>query len=369
MKTVIISANTSRYLLNYRRNTILKFIENGFHVICISSKDDCTDALKDIGCQWLNLKINSKGNNPFTDMRVFFRLFYIYLKYQPKASFHFNIKYNIYGTWAAFFSNTPAINNVSGLGTAFIHKNFISSIVKILYKLSQPLAYRVYCQNEEDFNLLIREKLVPRHKLFLLPGSGVDIKRFKPSLQLEKEDIFTFLYAGRMLADKGLYELIDVMIKINKDKIIANLWICAITNNDNLSAIPQEDIEKWKSIPGIVWLEPNNNNIEHVMKHVSCIVLPSYREGLSKTLLEGGAMGLPCIATDVPGCKDVIQDNKSGFLCKARDSKSLELAMLKVIDLSQKDLLDMGGRARKIIEEKFDEKIVIDAALEALNSV
>ena len=94
MKTVIISANTSRYLLNYRRNTILKFIENGFHVICISSKDDCTEALKDIGCQWLNLKINSKGNNPFTDMRVFFRLFYIYLKYQPKASFHFNIKYN-----------------------------------------------------------------------------------------------------------------------------------------------------------------------------------------------------------------------------------------------------------------------------------
>lgn len=368
MKTIILSANTSRYLFNFRKSTIQHFIKIGCRVICVSKKDDCSEELLKLGANWIHLEISNKGSNPFKDIKVVFRLFYIYIKHKPDVIYHFTIKNNIYGTWAAFFSNIPCINNITGLGTAFIHKSFISYIVKVLYKLSQPLAHRVYCQNSNDFELILNQKLVPHKKLFLLPGSGIDINRFHPDLIKEKPKTFTFLFAGRLLADKGIFELMESMKDINKNKIICNLWVCGFLNSDNLSAISPKNIREWKNLQYIKWIEPTNQ-IESVMKHVSCIVLPSYREGMARTLLEAGAMGIPCVTTDVPGCKDVIKDGENGFLCNARDSNSLKLAMMKMINSSEEHISSMAKIARKNIEENFNESIVINAAVEGLNSI
>ena len=368
MKIITLSANTSWYLYNFRKSTITRFIKEGYKVICISPKDEHTNNLINLGCEWFNLKMNNKGSNPFSDIKIIFRLLFLYIKFKPVASFHFTIKNNIYGTWAAFISNTPAINNISGLGTAFIRKGLTSSIVRMLYRSSQPFAKRIYCQNEEDYNLLIKKNLIPENKLYLLPGSGVDIKRFKPYLSVNDDRLFRFLYVGRLLADKGLFELIEAMENINLEKPKCSLWICGFTNSDNISAISERDIKNWKSIPNIKWIKPNNE-IENVMKNVDCVVLPSYREGMPRSLLEAGAMGLPSVTTDVPGCRNIIQSGVNGFLCEAKNRKSLELAMLKMLNMSQKDILRMGNTARNIVVKKFDEKIVIDTAMDALKSV
>ena len=139
-KVVTLSANTSWYLYNFRKSTISRFIKDGYEVFCIAPKDEHTEKLKDLGCNWLDLKMNNQGHNPFRDLTIIFRLFNIYTKLKPVVAFHFTVKNNIYGTWASFLSNTPAVNNISGLGTAFIKKGLLSFIVKILYKLSQPIA-------------------------------------------------------------------------------------------------------------------------------------------------------------------------------------------------------------------------------------
>ena len=122
-----------------------------------------------------------------------------------------------------------------------------------------------------------------------------------------------------------------------------------------------------ENIPGVSWIKPNDE-IENVMKDANCVVLPSYREGMPRSLLEAGAMVLPSITTDVPGCRNIIQDNINGFICEAKNSKSLESAMLKMINTPSEDILKMGKAARNIVENSFDEQIVIKEYLNSLKS-
>ena len=368
-KIVTLSANTSWYLYNFRQSTIKRLIGKGYRVVCISPFDEYSKELMDLGCEYYDLEMQNKGTNPFKDIKTFLKLLFIYLKLKPFAAFHFTVKNNIFGTWAGLISNTPSINNVSGLGTAFIRDGLISIVVRLLYKCSQPFAHRVYCQNSEDFDLLIDKKLVNKNKLFLLPGSGVDLKRFNSdSVNYSKNEQFTFLYVGRILADKGLFELIEAYNNLKIKKINCELWICGILNSENISSISKAQIEDWKDIAGIKWLDPEKY-IENIYKQVDCVVLPSYREGMPKTLLEAGSMGLPSVATNVPGCRNIIQDNVNGFLCRAKDARNLEQAMIKVLNLSRNDYEKMSINARNIVKNNFDEKIVIDSALEALDSI
>ncbi len=369
LKIVTLSANTSWYLYNFRQSTIKRLIGKGYRVVCISPFDEYSKELMDLGCEYYDLEMQNKGTNPFKDIKTFLKLLFIYLKLKPFAAFHFTVKNNIFGTWAGLISNTPSINNVSGLGTAFIRDGLISIVVRLLYKCSQPFAHRVYCQNPEDFDLLIDKKLVNKDKLFLLPGSGVDLKRFNSdSVKYSKNEQFTFLYVGRILADKGLFELIKAYKNLKIKKINCELWICGILNAENISSISKTQIEDWKDIPGIRWLD-QEKYIENIYKQVDCVVLPSYREGMPKTLLEAGSMGLPSVATDVPGCRNIIQDNVNGFLCRAKDARDLEQAMTKALNLSKNEYEKMSINARNIVKNNFDEKIVIDSALNALDSI
>ena len=368
-KIVTLSANTSWYLYNFRQSTIKRLIGKGYRVVCISPFDEYSKELMDLGCEYYDLEMQNKGTNPYRDIKTFLKLLFIYLKLKPFAAFHFTVKNNIFGTWAGLISNTPSINNVSGLGTAFIRDGLISIVVRLLYKCSQPFAHRVYCQNPEDFDLLIDKKLVNKDKLFLLPGSGVDLKRFNSdSVKYSKNEQFTFLYVGRILADKGLFELIKAYKNLKIKKINCELWICGILNAENISSISKTQIEDWKDIPGIRWLD-QEKYIENIYKQVDCVVLPSYREGMPKTLLEAGSMGLPSVATDVPGCRNIIQDNVNGFLCRAKDARDLEQAMTKALNLSKNEYEKMSINARNIVKNNFDEKIVIDSALNALDSI
>ncbi len=209
LQTVTISSNTSWYLYNFRASTIRRLLAEGYRVVCLSPEDDYSQKLiGDLGCEWVPLIMNNQGSNPFRDAGLVYQFWRYYRQLKPVAALHFTIKNNVYGTWAARTLGVPAINNVSGLGTAFIRSGLVPTIVRMLYKTSQPFAHRVFCQNEEDFAQLVESKLVAPKQLELLPGSGVDLDRFNPSLREAHTGPFRFLYAGRMLADKGLNELI-----------------------------------------------------------------------------------------------------------------------------------------------------------------
>jgi glycosyltransferase involved in cell wall biosynthesis len=365
-KTVCLSSNTSWYLYNFRASTVRRLRAEGYCVVCIAPEDDYSQKLvADLGCEWLPLRMSNQGSNPIRDAAVIYQFYRYYRRLRPAAVLHFTIKNNVYGTWAARLLGIPAINNVSGLGTAFIRGGLVSAIVRLLYKTSQPFAYRVFCQNEEDFAQLVDSKLVARHSIELLPGSGVDLERFNPALRTPHTGPFRFLYAGRMLADKGLFELIAAVNAINADGIHCSLWLSGFADVDNISAISHQQLTYWAQQPGIEWLGPTDA-IEQIYGAVDCVVLPSYREGMPRSLLEAGAMGLPVVTSNVPGCRNIVNDGYNGLLCEAKSSASLQLAMLNMLRLSGEEREEMGANGRALVTRKYDEHRVVAATLHAV---
>jgi glycosyltransferase involved in cell wall biosynthesis len=338
----------------------------GYCVVCIAPEDDYSQKLvADLGCEWLPLRMSNQGSNPIRDAAVIYQFYRYYRRLRPAAVLHFTIKNNVYGTWAARLLGIPAINNVSGLGTAFIRGGLVSAIVRLLYKTSQPFAHRVFCQNEEDFAQLVDSKLVRRQNIELLPGSGVDLERFNPALRTPHTGPFRFLYAGRMLADKGLFELIAAVNAINADGIHCSLWLSGFADVDNISAISHQQLTYWAQQPGIEWLGPTDA-IEQIYGAVDCVVLPSYREGMPRSLLEAGAMGLPVVTSNVPGCRNIVNDGYNGLLCEAKSSASLQLAMLNMLRLSDEEREEMGANGRALVTQKYDEHRVVAATLHAV---
>lgn len=210
--------------------------------------------------------------------------------------------------------------------------------------------------------------LVPEDRLTLLPGSGVDLQRFHPGLRLSHSGPFRFLYAGRMLADKGLYELLDAIKRINGDGVRCELWLCGFAGAENVSAIPEAVLKEWAQRPGVQWLGPSDR-MEDVYAQADCVVLPSYREGMPRSLLEAGAMGLPVVATNVPGCRNIVLDGENGLLCEARDSMSLHEALERMLAFDAEERSRMGAAGRKRVEEEFDEQLVVRAALDVLEGL
>lgn len=366
--TVTLSANTSWYLYNFRASTIRRLLAEGYRVVCLSPQDDYSQKLiDDLQCEWLPLVMNNQGSNPFKDAGLVYQFWRHYRALKPVAALHFTIKNNVYGTWAARTRNVPAINNVSGLGTAFIRGGLVSTIVRLLYKTSQPLAYRVFCQNEEDLAQLVDNKLVPRQRLELLPGSGVDLDRFNPGQRDPHPGTFRFLYAGRMLADKGLSELVDAVRAINANGVQCCLWLSGFADVENVSSITQHQLSEWAKEPCIEWLG-SSDAMEQVYAAVDCVVLPSYREGMPRSLLEAGAMGLPVVATDVPGCRNIVEDGVNGLLCEVRSSRSLMQAMQKMLGMTGEERSYMGDKGRALVSEKFGEHLVVDATMRAIES-
>jgi glycosyltransferase involved in cell wall biosynthesis len=369
MKTITLSANTSWYLYNFRASTIRRFLEEGYRVVCLSPDDGYGQKIEqEFGCQWQELAIDNLGSNPLKDIGLVLRFWQLYRQLKPLIAFHFTIKNNVYGTWAAGSLGIPSINNVSGLGTAFIRSGLVAKVVRLLYKTSMPFASRVFCQNQEDYHLLIELKLVAADRLQLIPGSGVNLQRFNPQHRRSHAGSFRFLYAGRMLADKGLRELIEAMQNLNQSVIQCELWLCGFADVQNVSAITLEELEAWGRLSGVKWMGPTDNMVD-VYAQVDAVVLPSYREGMPRGLLEAGAMGLPSVTTNVPGCCNLIEDGFNGLICEVKNSLALQKTMQKLLDMPARDRQRLADNARYYVRENFDESLVVDAAMRAISGL
>lgn len=369
-KVLIFSANSSWYLFNFRLNTLKAFLNNGYKVYCLSPMDDYSHLLEDIGCSWIKLDIDNKGFNPFVDLKLFFNLFKIFYRIKPSTVFNFTIKNNIYGTFASFLLRIRSINNISGFGTAFIHSGLKYFIARRLYIFALKLSTKVFCQNKDDYKFILENRFVDESRIDLLPGSGIDLNKFQKKANKISPSIndFIFIYAGRLLYDKGIKELVKAFDQIDQSRFPSKLWIIGFRDSKNISAIKKSDIETWDKKRNIFILEPSNS-IETVLSKVSCFVLPSYREGMPRSILEACAMELPIICTDVPGCRDIVTNNLNGYLCKPQDDQSLLEAMKNMLKLPIEKRLKMGVEGRKIVEQSFSEEIVIKKALDVIDDI
>jgi glycosyltransferase involved in cell wall biosynthesis len=294
-------------------------------------------------------------------------LLWIYYKVRPDIILHFTIKPNIYGTIAARILNIPVINNVCGLGTIFMKKSFVSIIGSLLYKLAFRYPRKVFFQNTDDLQLFTGKKLISPIIAEIIPGSGVDLNKFSPSGFLRNK-IFTFLLISRLIKDKGVIEFIESIKVINSLNISAKFQILGAKDEKHKRGVNPFLIDLWAN-EGLIEYLGTTVDVRPFINKADCIVLPSYREGIPRVLLEAASCAKPIIASNVPGCKQVVQENFNGFLCRVQDQFSLAAKMIKMINSDHNTLKTFGENGRKKMELEFCETRVTQKYIQAIRQV
>jgi len=366
--TITISSNTSWYIYNFRLSLIKRLQQKGAKIYVIAPEDTYSHKLQEKGCCFVPLQIDSKSTNPLREVRVINDYRRIYASIKPDIAIHYTPKPNIYGSLAAQFLGIPCLNNISGLGTAFIKGGFLSKVVSYLYFLSQRRVFRLFFQNSDDLGLFITSKLVPQDKAFLLPGSGVDLEKFKPCLTERKVSPLCFLLVARLIWDKGVGEFVGAARILKKDYPDVQFKLLGFVDYNNPSAVPETQIHTWETEGIISWLG-RTDDVRPFIAESTCVVLPSYREGTPKSLLEAASMGKPLITTDSIGCRQTVNDGENGFLCQPRNIEDLAEKMERIILMPDQEIKEMGQKGREKMITEFDEKIVIEAYIHAINDV
>lgn len=364
---VVISANTSWNLVNFRGNLITAFQCQGFRVVAFAPRDSHSSALTAMGVDFVAVEFRSAGISPMRDAALFFRYWWLLRRIRPAVLLGFTIKPNIYGSIAARLLGIPAINNISGLGTAFIKKGMLTVVATQLYRIALKRSATVFFQNVEDRDQFVAGGMVGSAQSRLLPGSGVDLERFSPA-PLPEAGSFRFLLIGRLLRDKGVGEYADAARIVKQEHPDARFQILGPADVDNRTAVPRDTLDRWMG-EGLIEHLGAADDVRPFIEAADCVVLPSYREGLPRSLLEASAMARPIVATNVPGCRDVVEDGVTGMLCDARDADSLAEAMLAMMANSIDQRRAMGLAGRRRIERLFAIDVVTQRYADAVNEV
>ena len=365
---IVISINTSWNIFNFRAGLVRALVAAGYDVVAVAPTDAWSDRLAELGCRFVPLRMDNKGTSPVRDLALLLRYRELLAAERPVAFLGYTIKPNVFGSLAAHSLSIPTINNVSGLGTAFIRRSWLTTVVKFLYRSALGRAARVFFQNHDDRDLFVTEKLVPAAITDVLPGSGVDLIRFAPAPLPAASTGPVFLLIGRLLGDKGVNEYVEAARSLRQAHPGARFQLLGYLDVENSTAIPRQTVESWVKQGTIEYLG-DTNDVRPFIAAADCVVLPSYREGTPRTLLEAAAMARPLVATDVPGCRDVVDAGRNGFLCTPRDVASLAAAMEQVIALTPEQRSGMGAKSRHLAETRYDENIVIARYLEAIAAI
>jgi glycosyltransferase involved in cell wall biosynthesis len=366
-RTVILSANSAWNIANFRSRLIKDLIAAGYRIVAVAPPDASVARIEALGAEFRPIRINSSGLSPLADLRLLVDYVTLFRQLQPVAFLGFTAKPNIYGSLAAGLLGIRTINNISGLGTAFMRPGPLMTLVSWLYRIGLRNSSTVFFQNPHDRQLFVDKKIVRQERTAIIPGSGVDLQHFAPSGKGGRGGGFRFLFVGRLLRDKGIGEYVEAARLIAAAWPKARFQVLGFLGTDNRTAVPSEEVARWGREGWVEYLG-DSNDVRPFLQQADCVVLPSYREGLPRTLLEASAMARPMIATDVPGCRDVIVEGETGLLCAARSPEALAAAMEMMLRTDPAARAEMGRRARLRVERDFDEALVSKAYLEALGA-
>ena len=368
---IIICLNTAWNLLNFRSGLIRALVAAGYEVVAVAPNDKYSDGLKTLGCRFVPLHMDNGGVNPVKDVLLLWRFLRFFAKERPDVFLGYTVKPNVYGSLAARWLRIPVINNIAGLGAAFIRGGMVMRIVQWLYRMALRRSAQIFFQNNDDRQLFVSGGLVPADKTALLPGSGIDLDRFAsiPMPTIGNDCArFRFLLVARMLRDKGVGEYVEAAKLLRKRWPQVEFCLLGFLDVKNPAAIARAEMDAWVA-EGVVNYLGESDDVRSQLALATCVVLPSYREGTPRSLLEAAAMARPIITTDAVGCREVVDDGVNGYLCKVRDAADLAEKMEQMLLLSPEARSEMGRRGREKVEREFDEQIVIGKYLEAIEGI
>jgi len=360
MPKIILFSNTAWYLYNHRLTLARAIRAAGMQPILVSPPDEYAQKLVEAGFEWRPIQLVRHGTNPLHELISFMQILRLYKAEQAQIIHHFTVKPVLYGTIAARLAGKAGVvNSITGQGFLFVNQSLaarlLRSLVRPLYRLA--LGYRrslTVFQNPIDKRSFLARGYVDEEQTVLIPGSGVDLNRF--ALQPEPEGIPVVMLASRLLWDKGIDEFIGAVRLLRERKIKARFVLVGEPDEGNPASIAAADIHSWEQ-EGLVeyWGQRDDMPVVITASHV--IVLPSYGEGLPRVLLEAAAVGRPIVATDVPGCRDVVVDGETGYLVPVRDAAALADAIEKLLtDKESRKRMGLAGRVR-VAEHYSAERI------------
>ena len=363
-RTVVIAANSDWNIVTFRQGLVRAIKAAGYEPVIVAPSDPAAEErMRSLGVERIPVEIDRSGLNPFADFRLLLQYRRLLRKLAPAAFLGFTIKPNIYGSIAARLAGVPAVANISGLGTVFLKSGPLEKLVVPMYRYALRRADAVFFQNPDDRELFVARKIVRPEQARLLPGSGIDLDHYAP-VPLPKGPS-KFLLIARLLGDKGVREFVEAARSLRRELPDARFQLLGPFDVDNRTSIAPQELEAWVGQGAVEYLG-TTDDVRPFIAEASVVVLPSYREGLPRSLLEGAAMARPLIATNVPGCRELVEDGVTGLLCAPRDSRSLAAAMGKLGQMPPEELRAMGGAARALVEARFGEELVVRAYLDAL---
>lgn len=368
---IVLCANTSWYIYNFRKNLIAELKKHGHEVYVIAPFDKHTNKLFELEVKWFHINVHQTGKNPFKELRTLMDLFYLLKSLQPDILLTFTIKCNIYAGLINRIYQFSQIANVSGLGEIFdVHTPF-TTVVQYLYRIALNNSQKVFFQNAEDLDLFIQQGILPVQLCEQLPGSGVDLSVFTPLFDCLEHTKRVFLMFGRIVPGKGYDLFLEAARRIKQAQANnAEFWILGIEDTSR-----RESIELFRKILAyydqkIITYMPPTDDVVPIIQQAHVVVLPSrYNEGVPRSLLEAMACGKPIITTNWKGCRETVDEGINGYLIEKGDLRSLIHVMEFFIHADKKVLYNMGRASRQKVEQEFDENVVIAKYLREIQSL
>lgn len=363
---ILLFANTDWYLYNFRLTLAQAIKAQGHDVICISPPGPYGAGLEASGCRWLPLPMDRRSLNLWTEVRLLQHLITLYRRIHPDLAHHFTLKCVGYGSLAARVAGVPTVNAITGLGHVFTTDTLRTRLLRpairglLRFCLNHPHS-RLIVQNPDDREELLAQRLVHAERIRLIRGSGVDTQRFRPRAGPRRPSPFRVLLAARLIWEKGVGEYAQAARQLRQEGLPIEFRLAGEPDPGNPTAVPQETIAEWQQ-QGSLTVLGHVDAMESLLADTDLMVLPSYREGTPRSLLEAAACGLPVITTDSIGCREVVEHGVNGLLVPPRNATALADAIRRFYhDPQECQRMGQAGRAKVLAE--FDERLVIQQTL------
>ena len=359
-KKLMVITNHSYMLWQFRRELIKKLMED-YDVIISTPFVGHEDDFKAMGCTMIETDVDRRGINPKTDMKLYLTYRRLLKEHHPDMVVTYSIKPNVYAGYACRQMRIPYCVNVQGLGTAF-QKKGLREIVIRMYKIALKKAKTVYFENKGNARVFLQEQIIRREQMCLLKGAGVNLKYYTYQKYPENDKVH-FLYLGRIMKEKGMDELFYAAKELQRKEVPFVLDLVGFFEDEY-----KEKIDKLVDA-GIAVFHGFQEDPRPYYAMADCVVLPSYHEGMSNVLLEAAATGRPVITSNIPGCKEAVDDDKSGLLCEAEDWNDLYRKMSKIAQMSRIERETMGVCGRDKMAREFDKDKVVKKTIQGIERV
>lgn len=361
-KTILILVNHDVVIYNFRKELVIKLLEEGYKVVISSPYGPRIEKLINLGCIYSEVRIERHGTSVYNDYKLLQKYLKLIKEHNPVVVLSFTIKPNVYGGIAAQLANTPYIANITGLGTSIHNKGLMQKISTTMYKIGLRKANFVFFQNESNYKFFKKMNIF-NGKAKILPGSGVNLKEFYFEPYPKDNTAINFLYIGRIMKDKGIEELLKAAQHVKSKYPHVEFNLLGFSENEYDKKL------KWYEKNNIIHYHEHQDNVQMFIKNSHAVVLPSYHEGMANVLLEAAATGRPILASNISGCKETFDEGLSGYKIEIKSVKSLIDILIKFIELPYFQKSEMGIAGRIKMEKEFDRNIVVNEYLSNIKTI